>query len=263
MTRTPRKAKRISPLDRPRSLVSQDAISSRNRSPALFSREQRVKEKRRKRSPGRPVTGVDGDAREHLLNAATELFARQGVAATTFAAIAKRAGLTPAMMHYYFKDREHLLDCVVDEKIAPLIASVWSPVDPGAAPGEMMRGVVERLVAGIARMPWIPSTWMREVLNEGGLLRSRVLRKLPFDKVRVVSAAVARAQAKGEIQADLDPVLIVFSMLGLVMMHLATAPFFAEVFHRREPDPQAIGRHITALLQHGLKPTGKTARNRK
>jgi len=216
-----------------------------------------------KRSPGRPVASADGDAREHLLTAATELFARQGVAATTFAAIAKRAGLTPAMMHYYFKDREHLLDSVVNEKIAPLIASVWSPVDANAAPEEMMRGVVERLVAGIERMPWIPSTWMREVLNEGGLLRSRVLRTLPFDKVRLVSAAVERGQAKGEIQADLDPVLIVFSMLGLVMMHLATAPFFAEVFHRKEPDPQAIGRHITALLRHGLKPEGKTRSKRK
>jgi Na+/H+ antiporter NhaD/arsenite permease-like protein len=126
-----------------------------------------------------------------------------------------------------------------------------------------MRGVVERLVAGIERMPWIPSTWMREVLNEGGLLRSRVLLKLPFDKVRILSEEVARAQAKGEIQADLDPVLIVFSMLGLVMMHLATAPFFAKVFHRREPSPQAIGRHITALLQHGLKPSLKKPRKSK
>jgi AcrR family transcriptional regulator len=206
---------------------------------------------------------VNGDARDHLLAAATELFASQGVAATTFAAIAKQAGLTPAMMHYYFKDREHLLDCVVEEKIAPLIASVWTPVAPGASPEELIRGIVGRLVAGIERMPWIPSTWMREVLNEGGLLRSRVLRKLPFHKVRILSEAVARAQASGKIQADLDPVLIVFSMLGLVMMHMATAPFFAEVFHRREPNPQAIGCHITALLQHGLKPADKKPSNRK
>lgn len=214
-----------------------------------------------KRSPGRPVAGGDGEAREQLLTAATELFARQGVAATAFAAIAMRAGLTPAMMHYYFKDRDHLLDCVVEEKIAPLIVSVWSPIEPDVAPEEMMRGVVERLVAGIEHMPWIPSTWMREVLNEGGLLRSRVLRKLPFDKVRLVGEAVARAQMKGRIQADLDPVLIVFSTLGLVMMHLATAPFFAEVFHRKEPGPRAIGRHITALLQHGLQPPAATDRN--
>ncbi len=215
-----------------------------------------------KRSPGRPA-GIDGDARALLLTAATELFAQEGVAATSFAAIAKRAGLTPAMMHYYFKDRGHLLDCVVEEKVAPLIAAVWSPVTPGSTPEDLIRGIVERLVAGIERNPWVPSTWMREVLNEGGLLRSRVLRKLPFDKVRVLSWAVARGQAKGEIQAGVDPVLIVFSMLGLVMLHLATAPFFAEAFHRSEPSPQAISRHITALLLDGLKPSDKNTRKRK
>jgi len=215
-----------------------------------------------KRNPGRPA-GVDGDARERLLTAATEIFAAQGVAATTFAAIAKRAELTPAMMHYYFKDREQLLDCVVEEKIAPLIASVWSPVEPGVAPEELIRGIVARLVAGIEHNPWVPSTWMREVLNEGGLLRGRVLRKLPFDKVRILSEAIAQAQARGAIQADLDPVLMVFSMLGLVMLHHATAPLFAEVFHRKEPSPQAIGRHITALLLDGLKPSGKTPRKKK
>lgn len=216
-----------------------------------------------KRSPGRPAAGIEGDAREQLLTAASDLFASQGVAATTFAAIAKRAGLTPAMMHYYFKDRNHLLDCVVAEKIAPLISSVWAPVGPGAPPQELIRGIVERLVAGIERHPWIPSTWMREVLNEGGLLRSRVLRKLPLDKVRILSGMIAQAQARGTIQADLDPVLIVFSMLGMVMLHHATAPFFAEVFHRSKPKPQAIGRHITALLLHGLKPAGQSPRNRK
>ena len=216
-----------------------------------------------KRSPGRPIAGIDGDARERLLAAATELFAAQGVAATPFAAIAKRASLTPAMMHYYFNDRDHLLDCVVEEKVAPLIASVWNPVASGATPEELIRGVVERLVAGIERNPWVPSTWMREVLNEGGLLRSRVLRRLPFDKVRVLSWAVARAQKRGEIQDGVDPVLIVFSMLGLVMLHLATAPFFAAAFQRREPSPQAIGRHITALLLDGLKPSGRKPRKRR
>ncbi len=214
-----------------------------------------------KRSPGRPA--ADTDAREQLLAAATELFAAHGVAATPFAAIARRAGLTPAMMHYYFRDRDHLLDCVVEEKIAPLLARVWDPVDSGIAPQELMHGIVERLVAGIERAPWIPSTWMREVLNEGGLLRNRVLRRLPLDKTRILSAALAQGQTRGEIDEGIDPALVVFSMLGLVMMHLAIAPFFAEAFHRRQPGPRAIGRHITALLLNGLKPPGKGPCKRK
>ena len=90
--------------------------------------------------------------------------------------IAERAHLTPAMLHYYFKDRNQLLDAVVVERLAPLITGVWGPVKEGEAPAEIVRGVVERMLAGIEKMPWVPSTWMREVLNEGGLLRTRVLR---------------------------------------------------------------------------------------
>ena len=91
-----------------------------------------------KRPPGRPATDPLHDARNLLLAAATSLFAKQGVAATTFANIAQEAGLTPAMVHYYFKDREQLLDAVVDERLAPLIVSVWKPVSELDRPSELI-----------------------------------------------------------------------------------------------------------------------------
>lgn len=208
--------------------------------------------KKSKRPAGRPVAHPGRDARELLLTAATELFAEHGVAATTFAMIAKRAALTPAMLHYYFTDRDALLDAVVDERLVALVASVWNPLQPGATAAEMLRGVVERLLAGIERNPWVPSTWMREVLNDDGLLRSRVVRRLPFEKVRLVGEAMARGQRSGSIHAEIDPVLIVFSAIGLVMLHMAMRRFFAETFHREVPDRDAICRHITCLLLHGL-----------
>lgn len=206
----------------------------------------------RKRSPGRPLAGAEGQTREMLLEAATRLFAERGVAATTFALIAERAGLTPAMVHYYFRDRDALIDAVVNERLAPLILSVWEPVQPGDPAPAILRGVIERLLAGIERHPWVPSTWMREVLNEDGLLRGRVLRHLPLDKVRLLGEAMLRGQKTGSVHADLDPVLIIFSTLGLAMLHSATVRFFAEIFHREVPDRKTLQRHITALLLHGV-----------
>lgn len=214
-------------------------------------------------SPGRPAASLERGARDLLLAAATDLFAKHGVAATTFAMIAERAGLTPAMVHYYFANREQLLDVVVEERLAPLIASVWMPVSPGAAPEELIRGVVERMLAGIERMPWIPSTWMREVLNEGGLLRRRVLRQLPLEKVKILSEAVARGQASQAINSNLDPALIVFSIIGLVMLHMATVNLWAEVFARKKPNRDAMCRHITGLLLHGLHPEFPARRGKK
>ncbi len=205
-----------------------------------------------RRAPGRPAATPERGARDQLLTAATELFAKQGIAATTFATIAQRAGMTPAMVHYYFRNREQLLDVVVAERLSMLIVSVWEPVEPGMEPKEMISGFVERLLAGIERMPWVPSTWMREVLNEGGLLRSRVLKNLPFDKVGIVGATIARGQSRKTINPDLDAGMMVFSMLGLVMLHMATIRFWAETFHCDMPSQEAIRRHITGLLLHGI-----------
>jgi TetR/AcrR family transcriptional regulator len=206
----------------------------------------------RRRRPGRPPAKTSLGARDALLSAAVELFAQQGVAATTFAMIAERAALTPAMLHYYFEDRERLLDAVVQERMAPVITGVWDPVTPDRPATVLIRGIVERLLDGIDRMPWIPSTWIREVLNEGGMLRTRVLGHVPFEKVRIVSAAIQREQAAGKLNRNVDPVLIIFSVLGLVMVHCATVRFWAATFHRQVPTRTLLQRHITSLLVDGL-----------
>jgi AcrR family transcriptional regulator len=219
----------------------------------------------RSHKPGRPVASPDRDARELLISAATELFAEHGVAATSFTTIAKRAGLTSAMVHYYFADREQLLDAVVEERLCPFIDYVWGPVEPGDDPVEIIAGVVTRLLKGVERAPWVPSTWMREILNEGGLLRGRALRRLPYDKVSIVAAAIREGQASHELNPELNPLLVVFSMLGLVMLHMATVGIWAEIFHRKPLSRRAVGRHITGLLLDGLRhsPTATTRKSRR
>ncbi|HVP53557.1 MAG TPA: TetR/AcrR family transcriptional regulator [Candidatus Eisenbacteria bacterium] len=202
--------------------------------------------------PGRPAFDPQRDVRAQLLNAATHLFAEHGVAATTIAHIAKSAGFTPAMVHYYFKDRDQLTDAVIEERLVPFISYVWDPVRPGDGPATMLGGVVQRLISGIEGAPWIPSTWMREILNEGGLLRTKALRRIPLDKVRMVGEAIRAGQATHSANSDVDPLLTVFSALGLVMLHMATAPVFAEIFHRPPLATEALRRHITGLLLDGL-----------
>ena len=79
----------------------------------------------------------------------------------------------------------------------PFITYVWDPVQPGDDPAQLIRGVVKRLLEKIESAPWVPSTWMREILNEAGLLRGRMMRRLPLEKVRIVGQTIARAQASG------------------------------------------------------------------
>ena len=81
--------------------------------------------KQRDKTPtrqGRPPSSAGKDTRERLLDAASVLFAERGIAATTIARIAAHVGVTSAMIHYYFKTRDQLLDAIVEERIMRFIA---------------------------------------------------------------------------------------------------------------------------------------------
>lgn len=58
----------------------------------------------------------------------------------------------------------------------PLISRVWDPVLPDAEPLIAIPERGGRVLDGIEEMPWIPGLWVREVLNESGLIRERLQR---------------------------------------------------------------------------------------
>lgn len=210
---------------------------------------------------GRPPSSPDRNTRVLLLDAATQLFAEQGVAATSFSTIARRAGLTPAMVHYHFRDREKLIDAVVEERLVPIVTYVWDPVQPGETPANIVSGVVKRLLEQIQQAPWVPSTWMREILNEDGLLRGRMQRRLPLEKVRILGHAIALGQASGTVNRDLNPLLMVFSTLGLVMVHMSTLQAWSEILRQPTPSLDQMQNHIIGLLLHGLAPAPRSPRH--
>ena len=81
----------------------------------------RTRSGKRTRRAGRP-SGDDGDLRARLLDVATALYARAGIDATSLRAIAAEAGVTPAMLHYYFGDKARLTQALIDERLLPALA---------------------------------------------------------------------------------------------------------------------------------------------
>jgi len=200
------------------------------------------------RSIGRPRQGTGLGARESLLDAAVGLFAEGGVAGTSIAEIATRAGVTAAMVHYYFTDRDRLLDAVVEERLLRTITAVWSPVVETTEAGPMLRGLVRRILKATEAMPWLPSLWLREVLSEGGQLRSRLLKKLPLAYIQHLIGAVASAQRRGLINPQLEPRLVFLSVLGLTLLPLATMGVWKEIPVLRQVSREDVARHAEALL---------------
>jgi len=147
--------------------------------------------------------------------------------------VARRAGVTPALTHYYFGDRDGLIETLVVEQLAPridqLIAAARASIEhPQQALTTLMQRTCSLLAADSAwsRCIWIP-------LPAGRELRSRLRSSL--------AELISRAQDRQILRADLGPDYLADTLLGLMLF-----PFLDEAYGASDS-----GERVTRLLlQH-------------
>jgi TetR/AcrR family transcriptional regulator len=215
-------------------------------------RTKTSRKKREPRRPGRPRAD-ETNQRERLLDAAVVCFAAEGVAATSLRSIALEAGVTPALVNYYFGSKEQLLDAFIAERVTPAVQLLRERLlEAGDDPRALLGAFVHGIHDVVARFPWWPSLWVREVINEKGTLRD-VLHKIIAPQVtQLLARTLVEAQKRGAISADLDPRLLVVSLVGLTMFPLAAEHIWRRIFPAGDIDHGVLLRHTLALLDHGL-----------
>ena len=203
------------------------------------------------RRPGRPRGGKRATAsREQLLDIALSLFSRQGIAQTSLNAIAKEAGVTPAMLHYYFNSREQLLDAMIEERFLPLrkrIGAIFAenPDSPVNALTQMVK-----ILAELAEQHrWFAPLWMQEVIGEMPVLRTHLHARFGDDKYQATLATLKRWQQEGQLNRALAPELLFTTLLSLVLVPFSrthTDPRLQSV------DREMIVSHALALISRGI-----------
>lgn len=216
-----------------------------------------------RRRSGRPLAADPRARREALLDAAVALFAERGVAATSATDIAARAEVTPAMVHYYFRNRELLLDAVVSERLARFAGHVFGAPLPDAPAAQIVAAVVKRLYEAAALMPWMPPIWIREIVSEGGALRSRMLQHFPVSAAVRLAEIVGRDQHAGRIPAGIEPRLAFLTIAGVAMLPLAVRSLWKRLPGLAALDERVLEQHAITVLTAGLAPAPRTTKGRK
>lgn len=213
----------------------------------------------RPRSPdparkGRPRL-EDADKRAAIIRAARQLLKSRKPTNITRDAIARTAGVDPALIRYYFGDRGALFREVVWQTTDELHAKL-------SALSGMQGGAIERLRARFkvwldvfASNPHYSELVVENVFygdedESREMLKTFVRRALP-DLEKLVADGVAA----GEIR-DVEPRFIYLTLIGLAEYYATAAPLVAELFGSRGAAARnlgAYGDYAADLLIDGLR----------
>jgi len=161
----------------------------------------------------------DGSARERLLEAATKLFAANGLEGTSTRDIAKAAEVNISLISYYFGGKEGLYKAVIFEfatQTAARVGNSLQGLDLSNLTAETFKKRMHSFLSGMLPIKLasrdIHLILQREML--AGLPHAKEVYENVFSKILESVVEVYKAgQKKGFIRDDINPYILFFSMV--------------------------------------------------
>ena len=180
---------------------------------------QDKQEKKEREASGREQKNTE----QAIMEAAEELFLEKGYSQATTTMIARRAGVTHAMLHYYFRTKEHIFMKVLENTLDELMKS-FRPVMSCEEPfWETLEKGISTHFDFFVRHPRF-ATFLYDTVVHNPELIDRLKEKFLPAVDRIVSVHVSRIREemdKGRIR-KVDPVQL---MADIVTLNLSTFLF--------------------------------------
>ena len=168
---------------------------------------------------------------QDILIAAEEEFLTKGYDGARTTSIAQKAGVTHAMLHYYFRTKEQLFERIVEQKFSTVGMSMASVIADTSLP------IVDRIIHGAgvhfdiaSKDPKLPAFMIHEILSDPE--RSTVIReKVKWITLNVhqnLQAQLDMAANRGEIR-KIDAAELLLDIISLNVFSVLIYPFMSQI----------------------------------
>lgn len=163
---------------------------------------------------------------DKILQAAEKEFITKGYDGARTTSIAAAAGVTHAMLHYYFRTKDNLFDRVIESKIGTLRDIMLMTIDMTDAPLlERIRQTIERHIDFIAANPGLPKFMLNEVMSRSErlqALKETVLQQTE-PKIRMLQQEIDENAEKG-ICRKADARMLLLDIVSLNIFPYMASP---------------------------------------
>lgn len=182
------------------------------------------------------------DTEQAILMAAEREFMAKGFAGARTTSIAEAAGVTHAMLHYYFRTKEKLFDRILSQKIALLKEVLFSAVeDVNCSLEDMIRNIIDRYLDFIAANPDMPRFLIGEIYSKSersDLFVTRLREYAPL-VLTILQQRIDVEAAQG-ICRKVDASMLMLDIISLNVFSFMAAPVVNAVLGDTMADPAAF-----------------------
>lgn len=164
---------------------------------------------------------------QQILAAAEREFITKGYDGARTTSIAQAAGVTHAMLHYYFRSKEQLFERIVDEKFAMVSRLMFAVMgDPTLPILERLKGGIEAHFDFVAENPELPRFVINEIVTRPERYKVLYVRveRVINDLFKGIQAELDRAAERGELE-PIDVRMLLISIMSLNIFTFVAYPF--------------------------------------
>ena len=128
------------------------------------------------------MTENDKQTEEKIFEAATEVFTEKGMDGARMQLIADHAGINKALLHYYFRTKDHLFNAVF-EKIAGKLFMKFAPIfEKNLTLEEKLRFFFREHITFLQKNPRLPGFILNEINRNPSRIK-KLLKNVDFKKL--------------------------------------------------------------------------------
>jgi AcrR family transcriptional regulator len=155
--------------------------------------------------------------REQIAEAALNLVASQGLRGLSMAAVARRVGLVPSGIYRHFKNKDEIIDAVLDLLERRLAANVQAAREATPDPLDRVKRVLMGHVRIIRQGRAIPRMIFSDDVHVGHPERKGRVHRIVGAYLGQIREFVREGQQAGRIREDVDPETVALMVIGIVV----------------------------------------------
>ncbi len=187
---------------------------------------------------------------QKIIEAATQIFAKEGFKGARMQKIAKQAGVNQALLHYYFSSKENLYKEVLFRFFSGILEQLARHFKSYDSPEEALRGFINVYMDILKANPDLPRLMVSEIMAGAvhmTAIADRIFSETGITPPNLIIPFIEEAAAR-ELIRPVDPAQTAISVIGMCVIYFVSKPLINHIWGKPGNEDEFLKKRKEAII---------------